>query len=166
MLKKLLAGLMAALTAGTGSGAATQADQFAENFVQEYVSDMEAGMDHVWNELNIEVSYESITKKECEKEIDLAEDEPADYTYYYKIEYTSDEINNQYEHYSNIDFTEFFTSLMQSLEELNQMYMETIMCGSIMIKLRRVLRSECIFWINSTTTFLPYMMRIMNIVMN
>ena len=115
MLKKLLAGLMAALTAGTGSGAATQADQFAENFVQEYVSDMEAGMDHVWNELNIEVSYESITKKECEKEIDLAEDEPADYTYYYKIEYTSDEINNQYEHYSNIDFTEFFTSLMQSL---------------------------------------------------
>ena len=60
-------------------------------------------------------SYESITKKECEKEIDLAEDEPADYTYYYKIEYTSDEINNQYEHYSNIDFTEFFTSLMQSL---------------------------------------------------
>lgn len=115
MLKKLLAGLMAALTAGTGSGAATQADQFAENFVQEYVSDMEAGMNHVWNELNIEVSYKSLTKKECEKEIDLTEDEPADYTYYYKIEYTSDEINNQYEHYSNIDFTEFFTSLMQSL---------------------------------------------------
>lgn len=34
------------------------------------------------------------------------------------------------------------------------------------LKLRRVLRPECIFWINSTTTFLPYMMRIMNIVMN
>ena len=73
---------MAVLTAGTGSGAATQADQFAENFVQEYVSDMEAGMDHVWNELNIEVSYKSLTKKECEKEIDLTDDEPADYTYF------------------------------------------------------------------------------------
>lgn len=107
---------MAALTAGSGPSAAQQADQFAENFVQEYVKDMDAEMESSWYQLNMEVSYESCTEKECEKYIELNDDKTADYTYYYKIEYTSDNIDDEYESLTGINDLYFFTTSMERLK--------------------------------------------------
>ena len=107
--------LIAALATGCGPDMEQQANQFAENFVQEYVTDMESELESAWYQLNVDVSYESCTKKECEKEIELNADEAVDYTYYYKIEYTSDNIDGKYERLTGLYDIKNFTSLMQIL---------------------------------------------------
>ena len=125
MLKKLLAGLLAGLMAGSGAGATMtpeqeqqQADQMAKDYVKEYVSDMRAEMKKGDLE-NLKVSYHKCSAEICGKTFDLSRKDQADYTYYYQVEYSCEDLDRTYATMTirNGELKEF-VDIMRNLKEL------------------------------------------------
>ena len=125
MLKKLLAGLLAGLMAGSGAGATMtpeqeqqQADQMAKDYVKEYVSDMRAEMKKGDLE-NLKVSYHKCSAEVCGKTFDLSRRNQADYTYYYQVEYSCEDLDRTYAIMTirNGELKEF-VDIMRDLKEL------------------------------------------------
>lgn len=125
MLKKLLAGLLAGLMAGSGAGTTMtpeqeqqQADQVAKDYVKEYVSDMRAEMKKGDLE-NLKVSYHKCSAEICGKTFDLSRRDQADYTYYYQVEYSCEDLDRTYAIMTirNGELKEF-VDIMRDLKEL------------------------------------------------
>lgn len=120
MFKRLLAGVMASLMATTGCASPKEkrSMEFAEKYMQKYVAEMEEEMPDAWDdgELNLSVTYSSCSEEEAEKVIDLDTDEPAKYSYYYTVDYTSDNIDDFYKSYKDSGYVNMFYHKMQDLK--------------------------------------------------
>lgn len=120
MFKRLLAGVMASLMATTGCASPKEkrSMEFAEKYMQKYVAEMEEEMPDAWDdgELDLKVTYSSCSEEEAENVIDLDTDEPAKYSYYYTVDYTSDNIDDFYKSYKDSGYVNMFYHKMQDLK--------------------------------------------------
>ena len=121
MFKRLLAGVMASLMATTGCASPKEkrSMEFAEKYMQKYVAEMEEEMPDAWDdgELDLKVTYSSCSEEEAENVIDLDTDEPAKYSYYYTVDYTSDNIDDFYKSYKDSGYVNMFLSKMQDFRK-------------------------------------------------
>ena len=67
-------------------------------------------------ELDLKVTYSSCSEEEAENVIDLDTDESAKYSYYYTVDYTSDNIDDFYKSYKDSGYVNMFYHKMQDLE--------------------------------------------------